>query len=925
MDGGGTNCNKRDLKFTRTWIMKTGLVAIIVALLCVAPAIGQDKKEKITFVDHIAPIFKQRCSSCHNTNKKEADLDVTNFTALMQGGGSGAVIEPGDSGASYLFALVTHADEPAMPPDSDKIPAAEITLLQKWIDGGALETKSSVAKIKPKKKFDFALEDATSGRPSVVAMPARLLLQPEIVGKRTTATTAIATSPWAPLVAVAGQKQVLIYNTKTLELAGILPFPEGQINVLKFSRTGALLLAAGGRAGDSGKAVLFNVIDGSRITEVGDELDAVLAADISPDHRQIAIGSSSKLIRIYSTEDQSLQFEIKKHTEWVTSMEFSPDGVLLATGDRNGGVHVWEAFTGRPYLSMKGHSKMITGISWRGDSNIFATGSEDTTIKLWELENGGQIKTWGAHGGGVSNIEFARDGRIVSCGRDRVAKVYDQNGAQKIVFSGLTDIATRVSVCDETNRLIVGDWNGNIKVFNAADGKPVGVINSNPTTIENRLVALRAELEKARAAKTTTETAFNVATKSATDTKARLTASQNALNAANAQVPQLTKAIATYKTTITQKTNEKKTLDARLAQLTKGLPLLKDSSAKANAAAAQVPDKEMKDAAAKVAALLTQRTAEMNTGKKTQAALAKMIADNNVAMKKANADLAVAKKTIQTSTATVNQLTKQIAPLDQKVAAAKQAFDAAKAQVPLKVAAVDNLNGALVFAKQFKSIHAKIKAATELMEEKFTSVEERKLELVGAEKIVSEKKSAFDAANAKVAEIAKLQQTRKAEMDAAIAAKANLQKQITAHTNESAMLTKVVPSLDAILKQLEETIKLTPNDSELKNHFVSTKTIADKRKARQTELPKLIAADKTKMPEMDKAITTAQTNLNAANTAMKTAQQTATAMKTAFDAEAQKANVVKATITTAQSELDKANATIDALNTKLKKLQGIDL
>src|SRR5690348_2294426 len=64
-------------------------------------------EEKVTYDDHLAPILRQRCSSCHNSNTKKADLDVTNYSGLMRGGSSGAAIEPGDPDSSHLFLLVT--------------------------------------------------------------------------------------------------------------------------------------------------------------------------------------------------------------------------------------------------------------------------------------------------------------------------------------------------------------------------------------------------------------------------------------------------------------------------------------------------------------------------------------------------------------------------------------------------------------------------------------------------------------------------------------------------------------------------------------------------------------------------------------------------------------------------------------------------
>ena len=95
--------------------------------------------------------------------------------------------------------------------------------------------------------------------------------------------------------------------------------------------------------------MVYDVTTGKRVTEIGDEVDIVLAADISPDHKLVALGGPSKLVRVYATADGSVVREIKKHTDWVTAVEFSPDGVLLATGDRNGGLFAWEAGTGREF------------------------------------------------------------------------------------------------------------------------------------------------------------------------------------------------------------------------------------------------------------------------------------------------------------------------------------------------------------------------------------------------------------------------------------------------------------------------------------------------------------------------------------------------------------------------------------------------
>ncbi len=85
--------------------------------------------------------------------------------------------------------------------------------------------------------------------------------------KSINALTALAASPWAPLVAVGGQKQVLLYHTETLEPLGVLPFPEGFPTIIRFSRNGQLLLTGGGLGGKSGKVVLWDIKTGERIAD----------------------------------------------------------------------------------------------------------------------------------------------------------------------------------------------------------------------------------------------------------------------------------------------------------------------------------------------------------------------------------------------------------------------------------------------------------------------------------------------------------------------------------------------------------------------------------------------------------------------------------------------------------------------------------
>jgi len=221
----------------------------IALLLLAAPLVQAEQKTgeaaKINFTDHVMPILREHCLSCHNANDAEGGLTIDSYGAVMEGGGGGAIVASGDAASSRLYKVMTHAEEPQMPPEQDPLPKATLDIIAQWINGGMLENSGSKVKKKKGPSLAFAATDA-SGKPSEIVMPESLWRVPVITPKRSAAASAIAASPWAPVAAVAGEKQVTLYSTDSGELLGVIPFPEGIAQVLKFSNDGAYLLVAGG-------------------------------------------------------------------------------------------------------------------------------------------------------------------------------------------------------------------------------------------------------------------------------------------------------------------------------------------------------------------------------------------------------------------------------------------------------------------------------------------------------------------------------------------------------------------------------------------------------------------------------------------------------------------------------------------------------
>ncbi len=447
----------------------------------------------VYFQDHVLPIFREHCNSCHNPDKLKADLDLTTFETTLKGGSSGTAIAGTSADNSLLFKVMAHLEEPQMPPKKPKLPDQSIAVIRQWIEGGALPKAGGTAQKSRDSALAMALPSASSsdsdlGPPplpeSVPAAPAGLLDRPSPV-------TTLAASPRAPLLALARSQSIALLDSTTGASLGALPFPERSATVLRFSRDGTLLLAAGGRGAHSGKAVVFDIKTGNRLIEAGSEAsDAILAADLSPDRQLLATGGPDKLVRIYSATDGSVLRTIKKHTDWVTALAFSPDGEKLATADRNGGLHLWDPKTGTILFTMAEHQARITSLAWRADSVVLASAGDDGKLVLWDTSEGFAARSLSPHDAvkkdapgrrtmllkipGILSADIAPDGRLLTAGRDNTVRLFSATGNLLTVIKDFTDLPTAAVFLNDSAALATGDFLGQLKRWQTKDKSATG-------------------------------------------------------------------------------------------------------------------------------------------------------------------------------------------------------------------------------------------------------------------------------------------------------------------------------------------------------------------------------------------------------------------------------------------------------------------
>jgi mono/diheme cytochrome c family protein len=74
------------------------------AVACLAQEAKPDAPPamKVTYDDHVKPIFREHCLSCHNQEQKKGGLALDSYSAAMTGGASGEVVLAGDIECSRL-------------------------------------------------------------------------------------------------------------------------------------------------------------------------------------------------------------------------------------------------------------------------------------------------------------------------------------------------------------------------------------------------------------------------------------------------------------------------------------------------------------------------------------------------------------------------------------------------------------------------------------------------------------------------------------------------------------------------------------------------------------------------------------------------------------------------------------------------------
>ncbi len=129
-------------------MMKSLPILLAFSLAILAPiSLGQG----IDFERDIAPILEANCLSCHNASDAEGDFVLDSRISLME---HPDAIVPGNAPESDVLEVVT-GPNPDMPEDGDPLSDAEVSLIERWIEEGAVWPDGLILRDKKPRDMDW--------------------------------------------------------------------------------------------------------------------------------------------------------------------------------------------------------------------------------------------------------------------------------------------------------------------------------------------------------------------------------------------------------------------------------------------------------------------------------------------------------------------------------------------------------------------------------------------------------------------------------------------------------------------------------------------------------------------------------------------------------------------------------------------------
>jgi WD40 repeat protein len=244
---------------------------------------------------------------------------------------------------------------------------------------------------------------------------------------------------------------------------------------------------------------LRDVLDSYPVRQILPHPDVLNWAEYSADGERLVTACSDGLVRIFETDDWSLEMALQGHRSPVTAAAFRPDGKHVASVASDGTVLVWDVETGQRLLAMRGHGgeaaepqladegldARITGVAYNpGGSRILTVGRDGLGV-IWDANLGKRLRVLVGHRSELVGGQFSPDGRMVAtASADGTAAIWDSRTGRRLrILRGPSGTVWSASFDPKSKLVATGHDTGTVVIWDARSGKVVHTFAANEEMI----------------------------------------------------------------------------------------------------------------------------------------------------------------------------------------------------------------------------------------------------------------------------------------------------------------------------------------------------------------------------------------------------------------------------------------------------------